>query len=119
MQLLRDLFARDLFANGLFPKNLFPREPVRPLLVRVRSSAGAPAIVEVEARWAPSGRTLRRRIHTERGLFLLAWQEGARSVELRLEAAGATRDLTLEVADTTSGAALDVDLVPAVAPALP
>lgn len=96
MELLRRLFSR--------------LPPAKPVLLRLHTAGGPPGSVEVHARWAPSGRVVRRAVTTADGLCLVPWLGDASEVELRLWARDASARVRLDRADTEAGEVIDVEL---------
>jgi hypothetical protein len=95
---------------GFLSRFFSAAEAPKPVLLRVRSRAGAPQSVEVRAQWAPSGRVLFRELLTADGLCLVPWLTDASGVDLTIRSEGRSGRVELALADTREGAVFEVDL---------
>jgi hypothetical protein len=101
---------------GLFDRLFGRRVEARPILLRIAGRADeTPTTVEIEARWAPSGRRMVRSVWTAQGLCILPWVAGQVSVDLVLRAPGRHASLTLSAQENAQGHALEIEMLAPVA----
>lgn len=100
-------------------KKLWSKEaaPPAPVLLRVTDARGkTPPVLDVEARWLPSGRVIARSVRTADGLCVVHWRGDEDSVELRLRGVAGEIELTVERARADRGRVTELTLTPAPAP---
>ncbi len=92
--------------------------PPTPVLLRVLDAAGRPPpVLDIETRWAPSGRRAERTVRTAEGLCVVHWVGDEDEVELRIRGVDAEARLSVQRARRDGGRVREVRLTPAPAPA--